>query len=114
MSDRASSSSSSPLPGSEADAVFPSSLASAECCEEHEEYLSLFCLDELEPLCKHCAADSHARHRVYLSAEAAIDCKVGIWNLVLLVHFTLTFDTLSCMFTRKHCKSFRNRNKVLT
>ncbi|XP_027872512.1 tripartite motif-containing protein 35-like isoform X2 [Xiphophorus couchianus] len=75
MSDRASSSSSSPLPGSEADAVFPSSLASAECCEEHEEYLSLFCLDELEPLCKHCAADSHAGHRVYLSAEAAIDCK---------------------------------------
>ncbi|XP_032418265.1 tripartite motif-containing protein 35-like isoform X1 [Xiphophorus hellerii] len=75
MSGRASSSSSSPLPGSEADAVFPSSLASAECCEEHEEYLSLFCLDELEPLCKHCAADSHARHRVYLSEEAAIDCK---------------------------------------
>ncbi|PWA14927.1 hypothetical protein CCH79_00014265 [Gambusia affinis] len=76
MSDRASSSSSSsPLPGSEADAVFPSPLASAECCEEHQEYLSLFCLDDLEPLCKHCAADSHAVHRVYPSAEAAIDCK---------------------------------------
>ncbi|XP_054897626.1 E3 ubiquitin-protein ligase TRIM35-like isoform X2 [Poeciliopsis prolifica] len=74
MSDRASSPS-SPLLGSEADTGFPSPLASAECCEEHEEYLSLFCLDDLEPLCKHCAADSHARHRVYLSAEAAIDCK---------------------------------------
>ncbi|XP_014885488.1 zinc-binding protein A33-like isoform X1 [Poecilia latipinna] len=76
MSDQAasfSSSSSLPLPGSKA--VFPSPLASAECCEEHDEYLSLFCLDDLEPLCKHCAADSHARHRVYLSAEAVTDCK---------------------------------------
>ncbi|MED6231539.1 hypothetical protein ATANTOWER_026560 [Ataeniobius toweri] len=73
MSDQASLY--SPLHGSEAGVISPSSLESAECCEEHEEYLSLFCLDDLEPLCKQCAADSHACHRVYLAAEAAIDCK---------------------------------------
>lgn len=75
MSDQASLS--SPLPGSGAEVGPSSSLESTGCCEEHKEYLSLFCLDDLEPLCKQCAADSHAYHRVYLLAEAAIDCKVG-------------------------------------
>ncbi|XP_015228097.1 PREDICTED: tripartite motif-containing protein 35-like [Cyprinodon variegatus] len=73
MSDQASLS--SPLPGSGAEVGPSSSLESTGCCEEHKEYLSLFCLDDLEPLCKQCAADSHAYHRVYLLAEAAIDCK---------------------------------------
>ncbi|MED6284653.1 hypothetical protein CHARACLAT_021175, partial [Characodon lateralis] len=73
MSDQASLY--SPLHGSEAGVISPSSLEFAECCEEHEEYLSLFCLDDLEPLCKQCASDSHACHRVYLAAEATIDCK---------------------------------------
>ncbi|KAM4594813.1 zinc-binding protein A33-like [Fundulus diaphanus] len=69
---------SSPLLGSGADSAPPSSFGSAERCEEHKEYVSLFCLDDLEPICKQCAADSHSRHRVYLSAEAAVDCKAEL------------------------------------
>lgn len=56
----------------------PWSADSPEQCGEHEESLSLFCLDDLEPLCKQCAAVGHAGHRVYLLTEAATDCKVGI------------------------------------
>ncbi|KAL3067194.1 hypothetical protein OYC64_017015 [Pagothenia borchgrevinki] len=51
------------------------SFDSQEPCEEHEESLTMFCLDDLEPLCEHCAAVSHAGHRVYLLTEAATDCK---------------------------------------
>ncbi|KAK5899716.1 hypothetical protein CesoFtcFv8_009163 [Champsocephalus esox] len=51
------------------------SFDSQEPCEEHEESLTMFCLDDLEPLCEHAAAVSHAGHRVYLLTEAATDCK---------------------------------------
>ncbi|XP_034095011.1 tripartite motif-containing protein 35-like isoform X2 [Gymnodraco acuticeps] len=51
------------------------SFDSQEPCEEHEESLTMFCLDDLEPLCEHGAAVSHAGHRVYLLTEAATDCK---------------------------------------
>lgn len=56
----------------------PWSVDSAERCEEHGESLSMFCLDDLEPLCQQCSAVSHEGHRVYLLTEAATDCKVGI------------------------------------
>ena len=59
-------------------ALPPWTVDSPERCEEHGESLSLFCLDDLEPLCKQCAAVSHGGHRVYLLTEAATDCKVGI------------------------------------
>ncbi|XP_067438690.1 E3 ubiquitin-protein ligase TRIM35-like isoform X1 [Thunnus thynnus] len=64
-------------PGVEAEGLaLPAwSLDSPEWCEEHEHRLSLFCLDDLEPLCKQCAAVSHEGHRVYLLNEAATDCK---------------------------------------
>ncbi|CAJ1053198.1 nuclear factor 7%2C brain-like [Xyrichtys novacula] len=48
---------------------------SSELCEDHEERLSLFCLDDLEPLCKQCAAVSHTEHRVYPLTDAATDCR---------------------------------------
>lgn len=59
-------------------ALTPWSVDSSERYEEHDESLSVFCLDDLEPLCQLCAALSHAGHRVYLLTEAATDCKVGI------------------------------------
>lgn len=74
------------LPGAEAKGLaspFPS-LVSAERCGEHGEVLSMFCLDNLEPLCYQCGIDvSHAGHRVYSLTEAATDCKVGIRHQVL-------------------------------
>ncbi|KAG8015221.1 Nuclear factor 7 [Nibea albiflora] len=65
------------LAGAEAEGLAspPWSVDSPERCEEHGESLSMFCLDDLEPLCKQCAAVSHAGHRVYLLTEAATDCK---------------------------------------
>ncbi|KAM7009747.1 E3 ubiquitin-protein ligase TRIM62-like [Tautogolabrus adspersus] len=51
---------------------------SSELCEDHGDSLSLFCLDDLEPLCQQCAAERHAGHRVYLLNEAAADCKVRV------------------------------------
>ncbi|XP_070711249.1 E3 ubiquitin-protein ligase TRIM35-like [Pempheris klunzingeri] len=65
------------LPGAEAEGLvsLPGSDDSPERCEEHEESLSMFCLDDLEPLCKQCAAVSHGGHRVYPLTEAATDCK---------------------------------------
>ncbi|XP_071401621.1 E3 ubiquitin-protein ligase TRIM35-like [Centroberyx affinis] len=63
------------LPGAEAD-VSSLSLGSPELCGEHEESLSVFCVDDLEPLCRQCGATgSHAGHRVYPLTEAATDCK---------------------------------------
>lgn len=41
-----------------------------ERCREHGETVSVFCVDDLEPLSKYCAAVSHAELRVYLEAEA--------------------------------------------
>lgn len=68
------------LPGADAEGLASPlwSVDPPEQCEEHQESLSMFCLDDLEPLCKHCAAVSHAGHRVYLLTEAATDCKVGV------------------------------------
>lgn len=76
MSDRALASETQHQ-ASEAEGLAPPSLNSPEQCEEHEESLSMFCLDDLQPLCKQCAAVSHAEHRVYILTEAAVDCKVG-------------------------------------
>ncbi|XP_033478986.1 zinc-binding protein A33-like [Epinephelus lanceolatus] len=56
----------------------PWSVDSSERCEEHDESLSVFCLDDLEPLCQLCAALSHAGHRVYLLTEAVTDCKAEL------------------------------------
>ncbi|XP_028256889.1 zinc-binding protein A33-like [Parambassis ranga] len=67
---------------SEAEGLAPPSLNSPEQCEEHEESLSMFCLDDLQPLCKQCAAVSHAEHRVYILTEAAIDCKAELRSSV--------------------------------
>nr|XP_020496996.1 nuclear factor 7, brain-like [Labrus bergylta] len=53
----------------------PWSMDSSELCEDHGDSPSLFCLDDLEPLCQQCAAECHTGHRVYLLTEAAADCK---------------------------------------
>ncbi|XP_069570690.1 nuclear factor 7, brain-like [Brachyistius frenatus] len=110
-----------PLPGSEAEGLvwLPPSLDSPERCGEHEESLSMFCLDDLEPLCKRCAAASHAGHRVYLSNEAAIDCKEELRTSVnglnkKMIHFkqvsqtcehTSKYNQASAKLTEEHMKT---------
>ncbi|XP_056224170.1 zinc-binding protein A33-like isoform X1 [Seriola aureovittata] len=95
------------LPGPEAEGLAspPWSVDSPERCEDHEESLSMFCLDDLEPLCKQCAAVSHAGHRVYLLAEAATDCKEELRPLLnglkkKLLHFEKVTQT--CEHASRH------------
>ncbi|KAM8771773.1 E3 ubiquitin-protein ligase TRIM7-like isoform 2-T2 [Acanthopagrus schlegelii] len=83
----------------------PWSVDSPERCEEHGESLSLFCLDDLEPLCKQCAAVSHGGHRVYLLTEAATDCKEELRTSLnglkkKMVHFETVSQT--CEHVSRH------------
>uniref|UniRef100_UPI0037E9279E nuclear factor 7, brain-like n=1 Tax=Semicossyphus pulcher TaxID=241346 RepID=UPI0037E9279E len=95
------------LPAAEAEGLIapPWFADSSELCEEHEDSLSMFCLDDLEPLCKQCAAVSHAGHRVYLLTEAATDCKEELRTSLnglkkRMIHFMKA--TQNCEHTWRH------------
>ncbi|KAK1886752.1 E3 ubiquitin-protein ligase TRIM39 [Dissostichus eleginoides] len=86
------------------------SFDSQEPCEEHEESLTMFCLDDLEPLCEHCAAVSHAGHRVYLLTEASTDCKEELkTSLNGLKKRRAQFEKVT-----KNCEHASRHNQLIT
>eukprot|EP00063_Salmo_salar_P064689 XP_014039524.1 PREDICTED: E3 ubiquitin-protein ligase TRIM22-like [Salmo salar] len=76
------------LPGAEGFVLPP---GDPELCREHGEKFTLFCVDDLEPVCSQCGlTETHEGHRVYPITEAVPDCKVcwtekeGLWlNIVV-------------------------------
>ncbi|KAI1884314.1 hypothetical protein AGOR_G00225150 [Albula goreensis] len=84
-------------------------LRDPEACGQHGEKLTLFCLDELLPVCDACQyTPNHKAHRLYRLEEAAQDCKEELKNALVPLQEKLNLfnkTKLNYDLTADHIKS---------
>ncbi|KAJ8254061.1 hypothetical protein COCON_G00206730 [Conger conger] len=77
-------------------------------CGEHGERLTLFCLDELLPVCDICrSSPNHRTHNLYSLEDAAQDCKEELKNALIPVQENLNLfqkAKLNCDQMAEHIK----------